>query len=153
MMPQKTRLPRATNTWPGNRQHPIDAQGGHHRRGLRRAARHPLPTIAYGLFALLFSAHLPAQSEDKELQPLPEPPPLPPRVESGEVMEPNVTIVQGKQHTIHEYRVNGRLYAIKIVPKNAPPYYLIDTDGDGTLDHRGGLSGDLIVPQWVLFSW
>ncbi|VFN00332.1 MAG: Protein of unknown function (DUF2782) [Candidatus Kentron sp. G] len=116
-----------------------------------------VPMIAYGLFTLLFFSSLPAQSGDSGLQPVPEPPPLPARVESGELMEENVTIIRGERHTLHEYRVNGRLYAIKIVPKNAPPYYMVDTDGDGILDLREEYRDDLIsgflIPQWVLFSW
>ena len=103
---------------------------------------------------LVCCARLPAQ--EQELTPAPEPPPLPPRVESGEVLEPDITIVQRREEIVYEYRVNGQLRAIKVVPrnKNFPPYYLMDTDGDGRLERRRwGLGSDVLVNSWVLFSW
>jgi hypothetical protein len=107
----------------------------------------------YGLLVLFFSFRLHAQPDDLGLQPVPEPPPLPSKVESGQTLDPDVTIIQGPRHTVHEYRVNGKLYAIKVVPKNAPSYYLVDTNGDGSLDFREELTGNFFIPQWVLFSW
>ena len=87
---------------------------------------------------------------------MPEPPPLPAPIESGEVMEPDVTITTGDKQTIVEYRVGGRLQAIKVIPADDafPPYYLVDHDGDGRLEiHRGGLQPDFLVNMWTLFSW
>ena len=90
-----------------------------------------------------------------ELQPAPEPPPLPPQVRSGEALEPDVRIVRKGQSTVTEYRVNGRLRAIKVQPDgDFPPYYLYDTDGDGRLDQRRArFDPDLLIPRWVIFSW
>jgi hypothetical protein len=34
-----------------------------------------------------------------------------------------------------------------------PPYYLLDVDGDGTLDVQDRRVPALAVPQWLLFSW
>ena len=96
-----------------------------------------------------------AQSPPPDLQPVPEPPPLPERVQSGEALEPDVRIVRRDQATVTEYRVNGRLRAIKVQPDgDLPPYYLYDTDGDGRLDRRHArFDRDLLIPSWVLFSW
>lgn len=67
---------------------------------------------------------------------------------------PDVTIIQGDDKTIAEYRVNGRLYMIKVTPKKGAPYYLVDTDGDGNLEtRRGELSEDLLIPSWTLMEW
>ncbi len=67
---------------------------------------------------------------------------------------PDVTIIQGDDKTIAEYRVHGRLYMIKVTPKKGPPYYLVDTDGDGNLEtRRGELSEDLLIPSWTLLEW
>lgn len=86
--------------------------------------------------------------------PVPEPPDIPPPVESGEAMEPDVTITRKGKDIVEEYRINNRLYMIKITPSIGPAYYLIDTDGDGVLDRRRGtLEEGMNVPQWVLFSW
>jgi hypothetical protein len=88
------------------------------------------------------------------LQEVPEPPELPSRVESGEVLEPEVTIVPQKEGTVEEYRINGVLYMVKVIPKKGPPYYLIDNDGDGVLEsRRSQLYDNYNVPQWVIFSW
>jgi len=66
--------------------------------------------------------------------------------------EPEITIRQEADRTIEEYRVNGQLYAIKIIPKVGEPYYLVDSEGDGQLDKRQE-RGRLLIPSWVLFKW
>ncbi|TDJ19106.1 MAG: DUF2782 domain-containing protein [Gammaproteobacteria bacterium] len=89
-----------------------------------------------------------------EYAPVPEPPVLPDPVESGEALEPEITIIRRDDAIITEYRVNGNLYMVKIVPAFGPPYYLIDRDGDGQMEGRiNDIYDDIIVPQWVLFSW
>jgi len=96
-----------------------------------------------------------AQSQLPELQPVPEPPDIPDPVRSGEALEPDVRIGRREKATVTEYRVNGRIRAIKVQPDgDFPPYYLYDTDGDGRLDRRTSrFDRDLLVPTWVLFSW
>lgn len=85
---------------------------------------------------------------------VPEPPDLPETVQSGENMEPDITIIKRGKETIQEYRINGKLYMVKITPSIGPPYYLVDNDGDGNMDaRRSQLESGLKVPQWVLFSW
>ncbi len=66
--------------------------------------------------------------------------------------EPEITIRQEADRTIEEYRVNGQLYAIKVIPKVGEPYYLVDSEGDGQLDKRQE-RGRLLIPSWILFKW
>ena len=76
--------------------------------------------------------------------------------EGQEEIEPEVVIIQREDKTIEEYRVNGRLYMIKVTPKNALPYFLLDKDGDGTMETHGSatdLQPDIMIPRWVLFRW
>lgn len=81
-------------------------------------------------------------------------PPPPPRVQSGEAIEPDVNIIENGKERIEQYSVNGRVYAVKITPKSGPSYYLIDTDGDGDLETRNNdIERGMQVPQWILFSW
>lgn len=106
------------------------------------------------LLGVLFLPPAGAQRPPPELVPVPNPPVVPQPVRSGESLEPGVTISRGARKTVTEYRVNGRLEAIKVEPDNAPAYYLIDTDGDGALEtRRDTLSDDLLIPQWVILSW
>lgn len=75
---------------------------------------------------------------------------------NDEELEPTVTIKEQGEVTVYEYRLNGLLYGIKVVPKNAPAYYLVDTDGDGFMDwRRNDLTSPEMnrVPAWVLFKW
>lgn len=92
--------------------------------------------------------------ERPETEEVPQPPVLPEPMESGEKIEPEVTIIQKEDRKIEEYRLNGRLYMVKVTPNVGPAYYLIDRDGDGTLEsRRSGVYETPQIPQWVIFSW
>ncbi|PPD32993.1 MAG: hypothetical protein CTY19_09120 [Methylomonas sp.] len=85
---------------------------------------------------------------------VPEPPELPPRVQSGEEMEPDITIIRKGKDTIQEYRRNGKLYMIKVQPQVGPAYYMLDSNGDGTLDvKKNDLDKNSNINQWLLFEW
>ncbi len=85
---------------------------------------------------------------------IPPPPPYLEGTDDGDVMEPEVEIIRRGETTIEEYRINGELYMVRIVPQNAPPYYLVDSDGDGQLEtRRDELSPNVAPPAWVLFRW
>lgn len=67
---------------------------------------------------------------------------------------PEVTIVQRKDAKVEEYRLNGRLYMVKVMPFIGPPYYFVDRDGDGLMESRiNGRGAEPRVPQWVILSW
>jgi hypothetical protein len=70
-----------------------------------------------------------------------------------EDVQPDVTIVEGEDAVVFEYRVRGQLYMVKVVPMSGPSYYLLDTDGNGVIDVQDRRTPDLTVPQWLLFSW
>ncbi|MDD2767594.1 MAG: DUF2782 domain-containing protein [Methylococcus sp.] len=92
--------------------------------------------------------------EEGKLQPVPDPPDIPGPVQSGEELEPDVTIMRKGDDLYEEYRINGKLYMVKVKPKIGPPYVLMDKDGDGNMDVRTtDLARSMDVPQWVLFSW
>lgn len=85
-------------------------------------------------------------------QDVPLPPPL--TEQPAAQFEPQVTIRKEKTQTVREYRLNGVLYMIAITPKNAPTYYLIDTDGDGELETtRNELDPNIMIPSWTIFRW
>lgn len=83
------------------------------------------------------------------------PPPAPSESEQ-EQLEPEVNIIRREDKTIEEYRVNGRLYMIKVTPKVGAPYFLVDNDGNGSFESRRAdseLEPDIMIPNWVLFRW
>jgi hypothetical protein len=111
--------------------------------------------------ALLLSSALSAAAQStqpKDLRPLPEVPeppelalPSPGVDEEGSSLEPQVTITKRGEDKVEEYRVNGRLYMIKITPRIGLPYYLIDNFGDGTFaTGTGGLDQGIRPPMWVI---
>jgi len=78
--------------------------------------------------------------------------PLP--VQSGESLEPDITIIRQGKKTIQEFRRHGQLYMIKVIPATGPAYYFIDTDGDGSMDVRGSdLDRGININQWKIFQW
>ena len=68
-------------------------------------------------------------------------------------LEPEITIIQEEDRTIEEYRANGQLYMIKITPDIGPSYYLMDTDGDGSLETQKHNLANPEVPNWILLEW
>ena len=78
--------------------------------------------------------------------------PKPPVVEPlDNDIEPQVTIRQREGATVEEYRVNGRLYKIRVTPTRGEPYILIDQRGDGSfVPMEGPGTPGLSIPQWVI---
>lgn len=82
----------------------------------------------------------------------------PPAVNEGDVVpeqvEPEVRIINQRGNTVEEYRVQGRLYMVKITPTKGYPYYLVDGDGDGSLEtRRNDIDPDVVIPRWTILSW
>jgi biopolymer transport protein ExbD len=90
------------------------------------------------------------QREELDILELPPEPETEPREDDGEVQ---VTIIRRKDAVIEEYRVNGTVRAIKVTPTYGEPYYLVDTDGDGSLERSSSLSDGLLIPTWIIHSW
>ena len=69
-------------------------------------------------------------------------------------LEPDVTIIKRNDSIKEEYRLNGKLYMVKIIPPVGPAYYYIDQNGDGVWETRN-TSRNLTprVPQWVILNW
>ena len=69
-------------------------------------------------------------------------------------LAPDVTLHEHQNRTVQEYRINGRLYKVRITPSVGPSYYLMDQDGSGDMSWNSG-SGPATtqVPQSVLMSW
>ena len=69
----------------------------------------------------------------------------------GEYDEDQIELIEGEDRLIYEYRQNGVLTMIKIVPKKGLPYYMVPLSGahrtEG-LDHQKKL-----YPQWIIKEW
>jgi hypothetical protein len=63
--------------------------------------------------------------------------------------EPQIVISADEEATIYEYRVNGEIREIKVVPRNGPTYYLVPS-GEGW---RQQSESRIRVPSWVIFRW
>lgn len=68
-------------------------------------------------------------------------------------LDPNdaeITIRHDEARAYYEYRVNGQLKEIKVVPKNGKPYYLKPAGGERYIRIE---ESQFLVPSWVLFRW
>ena len=97
------------------------------------------------LTLLLSSVAVAAAPSDRppELQPVPDGAP-------GPDDAPAVTIRPSGQGSVVEYRANGRLYMLKVIPKVGKPYYLIDQKGDGQFARQDSLDSGMRPPMWVI---
>lgn len=63
----------------------------------------------------------------------------------------DVTIIEGRERTVYEYRQNGILRMIRVVPAVGRPYYLAPADptrGYGNLEQA-----DMLIPKWILVEF
>ncbi len=67
------------------------------------------------------------------------------------VAEPEIIIKEMEDKLVHEYRLNGMLYALKVFPKNGKPYYLIAEEG-GEFFTRVD-EPRMQIPSWEIFTW
>jgi hypothetical protein len=66
-------------------------------------------------------------------------------------VQPEVTIIEREGETVEEFRINGRLYKVRVTPLRGEPYVLIDHRGDGFFVRQEGPgTPGLSVPQWVI---
>lgn len=109
--------------------------------------------ISVFMLASLTSAAWAADAPPPDLKPLPPPPAMNSTAQDSD-LEPQVTITTRKDVVIEEYRVGGKLYKIKVIPKVGKPYYLIDERGDGEFSRQDGPdAANMRPPRWVIFSF
>jgi hypothetical protein len=68
-----------------------------------------------------------------------------------ELEEGQVEIVAGEDKTVFEYRVNGRLLMIKVVPEVGATYYMVPADGEphyDSLDHKKKLYPNFVIVEF-----
>ena len=61
---------------------------------------------------------------------------------------PDITIIEREEQTVFEFRQNGQLRMVRVVPKWGKPYYLVPRDqttGFGDLERA-----DMLLPSWVI---
>jgi hypothetical protein len=91
-----------------------------------------------------------AAAHAEELTSAPPPPPLdlsalPPKAEPQDALVPEITIKSGEDGArVEEYRENGRLLFVRVVPARGIPYTLIDADGDGEVDRPRPMSNEVL---------
>ena len=68
-----------------------------------------------------------------------------------DVAEPDIVIRQMDDKIIHEYRINGFLYAIKVIPKKGKPYFLVAEDGSDNFVRAD--RPHFLIPRWEIFKW
>ena len=108
------------------------------------------------LFPLLLALAMPVFAADRPdgLRPLPEAPPPPPGVNLDEPADaPEVTITKRGEDKVEEYRMNGKLYQIKVTPPHGIPYYLVDDTGNGVLLRRDNIGPNVQPPMWVIHTF
>ncbi len=114
--------------------------------------------IRLALVPLTLTLAAPLWADTPPDAPAPPPPPirepLPPKVLDPDAqLEPEVTIRREEGQVIEEYAIAGQVYMIRIVPAVGPPFYLIDTTGDGNFDSRHEHMEPVRPAHWKIFEW
>lgn len=110
------------------------------------------------LTALIVLLAPPLLAQDPPDEPAPPPPPipepLPPKIQDqDDQIQPQVVIRREEGRTVEEYSIGGMVYMIRIVPEVGPPYYLIDTTGDGNFDSRHEHMEPVRPAHWKIIEW
>lgn len=71
--------------------------------------------------------------------------------ELEDIEGPDVTIVEEEDRTVMEYRQNGYLRMIRVVPKLGKPYYLVPRDPTTGIEDLE--RADTLLPSWVIVEF
>ena len=72
-------------------------------------------------------------------------------IQSTVTRGPDVVLIESEKRSIFEYRQNGQLRMIKIVPRIGPAYFLVPSDptrGDGDLERA-----ETLLPSWTIIEF
>lgn len=64
---------------------------------------------------------------------------------------PDVLIIAGEDRVVYEFRQNGQLRMVRVVPKWGKPYKLVPRDptkGFGDLEQA-----EMLVPEWIIVEF
>ncbi len=78
-------------------------------------------------------------------------PPVAAATDAESLRGPDVVIIAEEERTIYEFRQNGELRMIRVVPTFGKPYYLVPRDpskGFGDLERA-----DMLLPSWVIVEF
>lgn len=100
------------------------------------------------IISLLFSAALWAQQPGK-LDPLPEPPPLPPGVATEAPGDAPIRITPGLDDKVEEVVVEGKR-VVRVTTPNGLVYYIKE---DPTTPRGGAVDPPMRVPLWVIHTF
>ena len=82
--------------------------------------------------------------------------PIPPKKPPPQTDEgaPTVTIRSTRDgDRYEEYRQNGKVYMVRVVPKHGVPYTLMDSDNDGRLDESDISKNDVSPVYYTIYEW
>ena len=104
-------------------------------------------SVLFMSFASIAQAQAPTTAKD-----VPIPPKAPPP--AGDEGVPQVTIRATESgDRVEEYRQNGKVYMVKVTPKNGVPYTLYDDDKDGRLDRSDAEKNDISPVYYTIYEW
>lgn len=113
-------------------------------------------TMGMAALVLVAGAALADDANNGKHEPEGPPPPPIPATDSpvSANVQPEVRIIEKADATVAEYRLNGKLYMMKVTPKVGAPYFMVDREGNGRFSESGDIGGDnLSPPRWVLVEF
>lgn len=99
---------------------------------------------------LLLSSNAFTQNEAQES----EEPVKPDDDEENPLEHVDINIIKRDDRVIEAHSINGKVFMVKVIPSKGVPYYLHDTDGDGSLETRSNRAmRETTVNQWKIYQW
>lgn len=118
-----------------------------------------LPAV-FCRFSLVALVALPVAALAQDLEPLPEPPPMPEAMTPEQLLSApapaaDAAVAAGEEGgtRFDEYSYQNHVYMVRVTPPSGTSYYLLDQQSDGRLGRYQGKTPMLSVPMWNLHSW